>query len=288
LGILVLLALLGGGGWYVWTSGTIASLTDSFSSSKEGEQVPTVAAPDGSTATVPAAETAPATPATAAEVDAGAQELDSKFEKMAAWSVVKREFPDWYGEQLRQAAKLSAEKQPEQVVNKQLAEALVALRRQHANDALAASTARLKDVATTFLNNLKTLASQNVGACYGFISQGETSPAVIEVLQSPEQGAAVQQQVAAIFEAIADGRKSPTTHDKAAKADYDVLVQELTKLGWKENDLQVFSNPTLLSREPPARVCQMVQDWFFAHLSVADQGTQERLLVETLKPVVSG
>jgi hypothetical protein len=90
LGILVLLALLGGGGWYVWTSGTIASLTDSFSSSKEGEQVPTVAAPDGSTATVPAAETAPATPATAAEVDAGAQELDSKFEKMAAWSVVKR------------------------------------------------------------------------------------------------------------------------------------------------------------------------------------------------------
>jgi len=32
----------------------------------------------------------------------------------------------------------------------------------------------------------------------------------------------------------------------------------------------------------------MVQDWYFAHLSVADPGTQERLLVETLKPVVSG
>ena len=287
LGIVVALALLSGCSWYVWQSGTIASLIDGLSSSKEGEQVPTVAAPDGSTATVPAAET-PSAPASAAEVDAGAQELDSKFEKMAAWSVVKREFPDWYGEQLRQAAKLSAEKQPEQVVNKQLAQALVALRRQHANDALSASTERLKDVATTFLNNLKTLASRNIGACYGFISQGETSPAVIEVLQSPEQGAAVQQQVAAIFEAIADGRKSPTTHDKAAKADYDVLVQELTKLGWKENDLQVFSNPTLLAREPPERVCQMVQDWFFAHLSVADQGTQERLLVETLKPVVSG
>jgi hypothetical protein len=288
LGIVVLLALLGGGGWYVWRSGAITSLTDSFSSSKEGEQVPTVAAPDGSAATVAATESHPAPAVSAAEVDAGAKELDSKFEKMAAWSVVKREFPDWYGEQLRQAAKLTAEKQPDQVVNKQLAEALVALRRQHATDALSASTARLKDVATTFLNNLKALASQNVKACYGFISQGETSPAVLEVLQSPAQGAAVQQQVAAIFEAIADGRKSPTTHDKAAKADYDVLVQELTKLGWKENDLQVFSNPTLLSREPPARVCQMVQDWFFAHLSVADQGTQERLLVETLKPVVSG
>jgi hypothetical protein len=143
-------------------------------------------------------------------------------------------------------------------------------------------------VASSFLDNLKVLANQSVGACYGFISQGENSPAVLEVLQSPEQGAAVQAQIAAIFEAIADGRKAPATHDKAAKADYDVLVQELTKLGWKENDLQVFSNPTLLSKEPPGRVCQMVQEWFLAHLSVADPGTQERLLVETLKPVVSG
>jgi hypothetical protein len=32
----------------------------------------------------------------------------------------------------------------------------------------------------------------------------------------------------------------------------------------------------------------MVQDWFLAHLSVEDKATQERLLVETLKPVVSG
>ena len=67
-----------------------------------------------------------------------------------------------------------------------------------------------------------------------------------------------------------------------------MLVQQLTKLGWKENDLKVFSNPTALSHEPPARVCQMVQDWFLAHLSVQDKGAQERLLVETLKPVVSG
>jgi hypothetical protein len=285
LGILALVALLGAGGWYAWQSGALDSLRDRLTSVKEGEQVPTVAAPGPSTATT---EAAPPATVSAAEVDAGAQQLDSKFEKLAAWSVVKREFPDWYGEQLRQAAKLSAENQPEAAVNKHLAEALVSLRRQHANDALSASTPRLKEVASAFLNNLKALAGKSVGACYGFISQGETSPAVIEVLQSPDQGAAVQAQVAAIFEAIADGRKSPTPHDKAVKEDYDVLVQELTKLGWKENDLQVFSNPTLLSRETPERVCQMVQDWFNAHLAVADQGTQERLLVETLKPVVSG
>jgi hypothetical protein len=285
-GILALLALIGAGGWYAWQSGAVDSLRDRLTSVKEGEQVPTVAAPGSS---APSGEaTAPASTVSAAEVDAGAQQLDTKFEKLAAWSVVKRDFPDWYGEQLRQAAKLSAENQPEAAINKHLAEALVALRRQHANDALSASTPRLKEVASAFLNNLKVLSGMSVGACYGFISQGETSPAIIEVLQSPDQGATVQAQVAAIFEAIADGRKSPTAHDKAVKADYDVLVQELTKLGWKENDLQVFSNPTLLSREPPGRVCQMVQDWFNAHLAVADQGTQERLLVETLKPVVSG
>jgi hypothetical protein len=280
------LGLIGGGGWLAWQSGAINSLQSHLSSAREGEQVPTVAAPQQDAASAPAAPAGP--PVSQSDVDAGAQQLDGKFEKLAAWNVVKREFPDWYGEQLRQAATLSAQNQPEEAVNKHLAEALVALRRQHANEALAAGTPRLKDVAAAFLANLKALAARDVNACYGFISQGETSPAVLEVLQSPEQGAAIQTQIAAIFEAIADGRKSPAAHDRALKEDYDVLVQELTKLGWQQNDLQVFSNPSLLAREPPQRVCQMVQDWFNAHLAIADQGVQERLLVETLKPVVSG
>lgn len=279
----LVLGLVGGGGWYAWQSGAINALQNQLSASREGEQVPTVAAPQQDAALAPAAP-----PVSESDVAAGAQQLDGRIEKLAAWSVVKREFPDWYGEQLRQAATLSAQNQPEEAINKHLAEALVALRRQHANEALAASTPRLKDVAAAFLANLKSLATRDVNACYGFISQGETSPAVLEVLQSPEQGAAVQTQIAAIFEAIADGRKTPSTHDRALKEDYDVLVQELTKIGWQQNDLQVFSNPSLLAREPPERVCQMVQDWFNAHLAVADQGVQERLLVETLKPVVSG
>ena len=230
----------------------------------------------------------PAPAVSAAEVDAGAQELDSKFEKMAAWSVVKREFPDWYGEQLRQAAKLTAEKQPEQVVNKQLAEALVALRRQHANDALSASTARLKDVATTFLNNLKALASQNVEACYGFISQGETSPAVLEVLQSPAQGAAVQ---AAGGGDLRSDRRRPQIADHARQGRQGRLRRagagaDQARLEG-ERPAGILQSDAAVARAA-GRVCQMVQDWFFAHLSVADQGTQERLLVETLKPVVSG
>lgn len=214
--------------------------------------------------------------------------LDAKFQKTQLWNVVKREFPDWYGERLREVAKLSAAKQPEGAINKHLAEALVALRRKHASEALSASTAKLKLVANAFLLNLKSLSQRGPAACYGFISKGETAPVVLELLQSSEQGAAIQAQVAAIFEAIADGRKAPTSHDRPGKADYEVLVQQLAKLGWKEEDLKVFSDPKALARQPPNRVCQMVQDWFTAHLSVEDPPTQERLLVETLKPVVSG
>ena len=67
-----------------------------------------------------------------------------------------------------------------------------------------------------------------------------------------------------------------------------MLIGELGKLGWKEEDLQVFSNPRMLAKREPAQVCKMVQDWFVAHLAVGDAAAQERLLYETLKPVVSG
>jgi hypothetical protein len=292
LGVALLLMLLAGAGvWYFLESGNTLGLV--------GTETATLPASDSGAkpAAAPDAPTAPERTAaltlTPADVspeamDAGMKELDERFQQQQMWSVVKREFPDWYSEQLRAAAKLSAQNQPQSAITKHLAEALVQLRRKHADDALAASTEKLKTVANAFLDNLKSLSQTSVGACYGFISQGETSPVVIELMQSPGQSAALQAQVAAIFEAIADGRKAPTTHERAIKSDYEVLVQQLSKLGWQEADLKTFSNPAALSREPPERVCKMVQDWFVAHLSVPDQATQERLLVETLKPVVSG
>jgi hypothetical protein len=283
-GIGLILALLAGGGWFFFLHKG-ASETGPLETveAPKSEQ-----SPSSSAATQTAAQTPPLPPVSQAEVEQGAQALDARFQQTPMWSVVKREFPDWYSEQLKEAATLNAQKQPPTAVYKHLAEALVALRRQHAQEALAASTDKLKVVASAFLDNLKSLSERSVGACYGFISQGETAPVVLELMQTPDQAASVQTQVAAIFEAIADGRKTPTQHEKAVKTDYEVLVQELSKLGWKENDLKVFSNPQALSHEPPSRVCQMVQDWFTAHLAVADKATQERLLVETLKPVVSG
>jgi hypothetical protein len=92
----------------------------------------------------------------------------------------------------------------------------------------------------------------------------------------------------AIVAAIAEGRKSPTTHSAPSKPDYDILATELGRLGWTQADMQLFADSKALAKASHERVCQMVQDWFTAHLAIQDTATQERLLFETLRPVVAG
>ena len=290
---LVVLLLAGAGTWYFTQQGGVPGIGPTEIADGANEADNSVS--QTTTAAIEVVETPQATPPTPGtstippEVIAqSAKELDAQFQQIGLWNLVKREFPDWYGERLNEVAKLSVEKQPQDAITKHMAEAIVALRRKHADKALAASTEKLKKVATTFLANLKSLSAQSPRACYGFISKGETAPVVLEIWPSPEKGATVHAQAAAIFEAIAEGRKAPTTHEPAGKSDYEVLVKQLAKLGWKETDLQIFSDPKALANQPPRRVCQMVKDWFTAHLAVEDQPTQERLLVETLKPVISG
>ena len=188
--------------------------------------------------------------------------LDARLQKIPVWELLKKEFPDWYITNVAAADKLAAEKKPDVEVATQLVQGLVSLRRENAPKALAASPEKLKNVAAAFLENLRALQAQSVGACYGFISKGEMSPAVLEIMQAPENATSLNAQMAAIFEAISEGAKTPVKHDSANKADYDVLIAELSKLGWKEEDLQVFSNPRLLAKREPAQVCKMVQDWF--------------------------
>ena len=144
-------------------------------------------------------------------------------------------------------------------------------------------------MASAFLENLKQLKSQSTSQCFAFISQGEATPGVIDLLQVADgTSPSMQRQVAAIFDAIGEGRKSPIAHEKPQKGDYDALMAELGKLGWTQNDVATFADPRALARTEPERVCQMVQDWFVAHISIPDAGVQERLLGETLRPVVSG
>ncbi len=247
---------------------------------------PASAAPPAQTAALAPPAPPPEPPAGPPNID-GSQ-IDARLQKIPLWAMIKKDYPDWYVGHIAAAEKLVADKRSESDVAMHLAQGLVTLRRQNSEKALAASPEKLRRVATAFLENLKSLQNQSVSACYGFISKGETSPAIIQMMQAPETATTFNANASAIFEAIEDGNKSPAKHAAAIKGDYDVLIKELGKIGWKEEDLQVFSDPKLLSKRPPELVCKMVLDWFSAHLAVKDKGIQDRLLYETLKPVVSG
>ncbi len=221
-------------------------------------------------------------------LDATPETLDARLQKMPLWGAIKRQFPNWYGDLVRETVKLSGDDPQGAAMTKHLAESLVELRRQNATAALSASPARLRAIAEAFLENLRALKARSTEACYAFISQGETSPATIGLLENPGDGRPMQNQVAAIIAAIAEGRAAPVAREKPTKNDYDTLAASLMKIGWKEEDLRLFANPRALAGAAPDRVCQMVQDWFRAHIEIEDQPMQERLLMETLRPVVAG
>ncbi len=257
-----------------------------------------VSSPSPDPAPAPAAE-APSAPTQVATIDpqppaaapstgVDGSPLDQRLQKVAVWSLIKKEYPDWYATQIGDANKLAAENKSDNEVAALLAQGLVNLRRQNAEKALAASSDKLQAIAQAFLDQLKSLRAQSVSACFGFISKGEMSPAVVQMMERPETATALNAQAGAIFAAISEGTKNPVKHDSAVKSDYDILIKELSKLGWKEEDLQVFSNPKLLAKREPEQVCKMVQEWFVAHLAVQDKTVRDRLLFETLKPVVSG
>lgn len=252
----------------------------------ETEKTAEAAAPSASAETQTAALAPPAPPAPPPPVDGS--EIDSRLQKIPVWALLKQNYHDWYETTVGEAVQMEADKRPESDVSMHLAQGLVTLRRQNAEKALEASPARLREMASAFLANLQALQAQGVSACYGFISKGETSPAIVQLMQDPDKATAFNAHVKAIFEAIDEGTKSPSSHAPAVKEDYDALIKELGKIGWKEDDLKTFSNPRLLAKRPPDQVCKMVIDWFVAHLAVKDEAVQERLLYETLKPVVTG
>ena len=221
-------------------------------------------------------------------VGTDADAIDGNFQRTAIWRHIKVEFPEWYAERVSETAKFTADNRGSSAVAKHLAESVVALRRKHADQALTASPERLRFVAAAFLDNLQALSKQNVETCYGFISQGETYPAVLEMLQKPGSNEPLQKLVIAVFEAISDGRKTPQSYLPPRKSDYDALAAELTARGWSQADLQTFSDPRALGRASPQQVCKMVQDWFAAQIAIKDPAAQLRLLVESLRPVVAG
>lgn len=243
---------------------------------------------EGDSADTPPAETQNTAALRATQNNSGQEELAGALNDSELWQLLKRDYPEWYQERMQELARLRSEGQDEAAITKHLTQSVVTLRRQNAQQALSASPAALRKIAESFLDNLKHFASQSVDACYGFISRGETSPQVLELMGSPENAEMLQRQVAAVFEAIAEGRSAPQTHLPPRQADYQALTQALAGLGWKEREVQLFSNPRALAQAPPQEVCRLVQDWFTAQLSIPDEEIQLRLLFESLKPVVAG
>jgi hypothetical protein len=216
------------------------------------------------------------------------QEIDARLQTAKLWRIIKREFPDWYAERLKEAATLAAQNKDDAAIGQHLARAVVGLRRQQVSQALAAGFPQLKAVATTFFENLVQLRKQSNEACFAFISQGEASPVIVSLMQNPQHAAPLQAQLTAVFEAIADGRKTARVYPQPRKSDYDALAGDLAKRGWTQADMQLFSDERALSRASPDKVCQLVHDWFAAQLDVKDPDMQLRLLVDSLKPVVAG
>ncbi|AHB50047.1 hypothetical protein W911_06535 [Hyphomicrobium nitrativorans NL23] len=240
----------------------------------------------------PQAEDKKAAPPPAAAPEATSvptlQDVDRTLQGRTVWVSVKQEFPEWYQSRVADVARLTGEKKSDADITSYLVNQLVQLRRENAQHALAASSPRHKDLAAAFLANLRDLAREGGDGCYDFISRGETSPIVIRRMQDPAQSAQIEAQLVAVFAAIAEGRKAPAQHTAPVKTDYDLLAGELGRLGWTQADMQLFANPRELAQAPRERVCSMLQDWFAAHLAIQDQASQQRLLFETLKPVVSG
>jgi hypothetical protein len=252
------------------------------------EQPAPVAPAVTANAVEPAVQEVPAQAAAADPAEPGPTTIDANLQKTPLWVLLKTEFPEWYQERVQQIGQLNAANAAEPDINVKLLEAIVALRRQNADKALAAPAARLQEIASAFISNLTALQSQSVDACYGFISKGETTPVAATLLPDPARGAALHAQLKAVFTAVAEGRSQPMQRTAPQKSDYDLLAAELGTIGWSQADIQLFADPKALAEAPRDRVCKMVRDWFAAHLSVKDSAAQERLLYETLRPVVAG
>ena len=277
--ILIVLAVLAAGGFALYKSGKLASLPF-LAAPTSPDAVPVVNRPS---APVRDAGTKDGSPVLSGD----GQAIDAGLQKVPLWKLLKREFPDWYQERTSEIARLASESKNDREISALMTRSVVELRRRHQAEALVASPARLKSIASSFVDNLAQLARESTAACYGYISQGESSPVVVD-LKKPEQRAAIDAQLVTIFDAVAEGRKTPTRRDAPRREDYDLLSGELGKRGWSAADLQLFTDPRALARAAPEKVCQMVQDWFAAQLSIEDEAAKIRLLGEALKPVVAG
>lgn len=216
------------------------------------------------------------------------EETDAALQGAPLWRTLKREFPEWYEERIKEAAALARAQKPEAQIGEAMMAQVMLLRRKHAGDALSATSLKLRGIAASFAENLVRLRDNSVEACHGFITAGETHPAYLKVLRDPAQTGSLQVLLAGIFEAVAEGRKVPRVYPQPKQVDFNTVVELLQKRGWSNADMRLFSDYTNFSKTEPEKMCKMVIDWFQAQLEIKDSESQMRLLSDALKPVIAG
>lgn len=217
-----------------------------------------------------------------------AEAIDAKMQTAALWQVMKREFPDWYAQRLDELVAMGRENKDDAAIAQHLAGKLVELRRRQVVNGLSATLPRIKSVVVAYHENLSRLRRESPAACYGFISQGEENPAIVEFLRGSKHVAHLQAQMTAVFEAIAEGRKQPRVYPRPTQAHHELLAANLRKMGWTQEDMQLFSDEKALAKAAPEKVCQVVTDWFAAQLTITDPEAQSRLLTDSVRPIFAG
>lgn len=214
--------------------------------------------------------------------------IDTNLQATALWRVIKREFPDWYAQRLKEAAALARDNKDDAAIGQHMAGKLRELRRQQAANGLQATQQLLKNVATAFFENLVKLRAHSPQACHALIDGGEANPAIVALLQGSDFTPGLQAQLTAVFEAIAEGRKQPRFHIRPAAEEFQKLAGGLAKMGWTQEDMVLFNDPKAFAKAPPEKVCQLVHDFFKAHVDYGDPDGQIKLIINALPPVFAG
>ncbi len=288
--ILVLLAVMVGGTWLVLMNPQILDqpLRGLGLTTADGV-VPVQGRPSSAATREQAAAIAKPAPAAALQdFPDNAGGIDGMLQKGRLWSIVREAFPEWYEERIREAAKMVAEKKTDEAVTKHVIDSLIALRRKNSDHAFQASLPALEQVARSFRDSLELLTKHSHVACYSLISNGEGTRGMVALFRDPTYSPTLQTGLAAVFQAVVEGRTTPRNNLPARRSDYDQLTKELQALGWKEQDINLFSDSESLAKTPPEQVCRMVREWFTAHLTIQDNEVRQRLLIESIKPVVAG
>ena len=217
-----------------------------------------------------------------------AETIETHLQATALWRVIKREFPDWYAQRLKEAAALARDNKDDAAIGRHMAGKLRELRRQQAANGLQATQQLLKTVAMAFFDNLVKLQAHSPQACHALIDGGEANPAIVALLQGSEFTPGLQAQLTAVFEAIAEGRRQPRVHIRPVAEDFEKLSVGLAKMGWTQEDMVLFNDPKAFAKAPSEKVCQLVHDFFKAHVDFADPDGQIKLIINALPPVFAG